>query len=145
MFRPIWGVITLAIMGAAPAVAQTAADRAAIIERLSQADADGDGAITRAELIASRAANFARLERNGDGVLSDADIPVFLQATSAGAQFNLLKTQFDANRDGKITRDELVKGPTVFFDLADANHNNVVTDAELKAAAAAVRAGKGAR
>ena len=128
------------LLVSAPVLAQ---DRAAVLECLAQADLNHDGQITRDELIRSRAANFQRFDRNGDGVLTLDDVPRLLLNTSMGNEFKALLAQFDANRDGKMTRDEFVNGPTVFFDLADGNHNNVVTQAELQAAIAQARAAKG--
>ncbi len=110
------------------------ADRAAIIARMIEADANRDGNVSKAELVAWRTANFARFDRNRDGVLSDADIPSIVRGTSIGAQFDTLKVQFDVDRNGNVTRDEFVNGPTVMFDYADVNHDNILTKAEIAAA-----------
>lgn len=126
-----------------PSVAQATGSRADMIARMDQADSNQDGAITRAELIDWRKANFMRFDRNGDGVLSDSDIPRFVRGTSIGAQFDDLKTQFDINRDGRVTRDEFIGAPTVLFDAADANRDNIVTRAERDAAVANAKASKG--
>ena len=48
-------------------------DTAKAVERLRAADANGDGALTKAEFAAYRAQQFQRLDRNGDGYLTDAD------------------------------------------------------------------------
>lgn len=126
----------LLLLIALPTVAfAQSADRAAIIARMSQADANRDGNVTKGELIAWRTSNFARFDRNRDGVLSDSDIPAFVRGTSIGAQFDALKTQFDVNRDDRVTRDEFVSGPTVMFDYADANRDNILTRAEIDIAA----------
>ncbi len=127
----------------AQSVAQATGSRADMIARMDQADSNQDGAITRAELIDWRKANFMRFDRNGDGVLSDSDIPRFVRGTSIGAQFDDLKTQFDINRDGRVTRDEFIGAPTVLFDAADANRDNIVTRAERDAAVANAKASKG--
>lgn len=127
----------------AQSVAQVTGSRADLIARMDQADSNQDGAITRAELIDWRKANFMRFDRNGDGVLSDSDIPRFVRGTSIGAQFDELKTQFDINRDGRVTRDEFIGAPTVLFDAVDANRDNIVTRAERDAAVATAKASKG--
>jgi Ca2+-binding EF-hand superfamily protein len=138
-------LLLLSLFSALPAagLAQLTASRAELIARMGQADADHDGTITRAELLAWRKANFVRFDRNGDGALSDADVPTFLRGTSIGAQFDQLKAQFDANRDGRVTREEFVGAPTVLFDAADANRDNLLTRAERDAAVAAARATRG--
>lgn len=44
-------------------------------ERLERLDADGDGTVTRDEFLSGVGAHFDELDRNGDGVLSEADRP----------------------------------------------------------------------
>lgn len=122
---------------ATPVMAQRGSG--AMIDQMAKADVNQDGFVTRGELLSARAANFTRFDRNGDGALSDNDIPTFLQRTSMGAQFGTMRGQFDANRDGKVTRDEFVNGPTPVFDAADTNKDNRLTRAEIDAAKAAAR------
>jgi Ca2+-binding EF-hand superfamily protein len=133
----------IAMLSPALAMAQPPANRADMIARMGQADANRDGSVTRPELIEWRKANFTRFDRNRDGAISEADIPTFLRGSSIGAQFDQMRTQFDANRDGRITRDEFVSAPTLAFDLADTNHDNIVTLAEIDAAVALAKAAKG--
>jgi hypothetical protein len=124
------------ILAAIPSVGLAQSpDRAAITARMSEADANGDGMVTKGELIAWRANNFTRFDRNADGAVSDADIPSFVRRTAIGSQFNALKAQFDHNRDSKVTREEFVNGPTLMFDLADADHDNMLTKNEIDTAA----------
>lgn len=129
-------------LAATPASAQSTVDRASIIERMGQADANRDGKVTKAELIAWRTASFTRFDRNGDNILSDADVPAMLRRTAMGSQLDMMKVQFDANRDGRVTRDEFVNGPTTMFNIADANQDNVLTRAEIQSAAQTQRAAR---
>jgi hypothetical protein len=123
----------------ASALAQPAANRADVIARMGEADLNRDGTVTRPELIEWRKVSFTRFDRNRDGAVSDADIPSFLRRSSVGGQFDLLKGQFDANRDGRVTREEFVGAPTAVFDMVDVNRDNVLTRAEIDAAAARAR------
>jgi len=43
--------------------------------------------------------------------------------------------QFDADGDGRVTREEFAKAPTPGFDMADANGDGKVSRAEAQAAA----------
>ncbi|MFM9979044.1 MAG: hypothetical protein ACKVOP_13495 [Sphingomonadaceae bacterium] len=116
----------------APVSAQTG--DGPILNRMIEADTNRDGIITRAEMLAARTANFARFDRNRDTILTDADIPAFLRGSAIGQRFAELRTEFDANRDGKVTRAEFVAGPTPVFDRADVDRDNRLTRAEIDAA-----------
>lgn len=131
----------LCLFVAAPALGQGASN--AMIDRLRGADANHDGVVERAEFIAYRTSSFSRLDRNGNGVLEESDIPTFLRGRGGPIDFAALKAQFDANQDGVISRREFVYGPTPVFDLADANHDGRVTLAELDAAATRARTRRG--
>jgi len=117
---------------AAPAMAQGIADGADMARRILEADADGNGQVTRAEFLAYRGQQFARFDRNGDGFITMDDVPRLL-AGRFEPRVQAMRQQFDANHDGRISRDEFVRGPTPGFDLADANHDNIVSTAEAQA------------
>jgi Ca2+-binding EF-hand superfamily protein len=110
-----------------------------LISRIRGADANRDGTITKPELIAYRAANFGRIDRNNDGYLTDSDIPAFLRGRGGPIDLESLRSQFDANRDGKISRDEFATGPTLVFDRADADRNCQLTTAEINRAIASAQ------
>lgn len=116
-----------------------APNNAALLSQIEGADANRDGNISRQELINFRATNFDRLDRNGDGVLMRSDIPAFAKRINPDIDFDRLILQFDANRDGKVSRSEFVNGPTSVFDAADANADSVLTKAERNAAIKAAR------
>lgn len=130
-------VAALATAAAAPS-ADARVD-AGMINRIAQADADGDGAVTRAELITFRNAQFERMDRNGDGFLSRADAPRFAGRSLPGFDVAGMVEQFDANHDGFVSRAELASGPTPAFDFADRNQDQIVTEAERQTAATAAR------
>jgi Ca2+-binding EF-hand superfamily protein len=127
------------LLAALSAPAFAASPSAAMLGRMEGADANRDGIITKAELIAFRASNFVRLDRDGNGMLTRSDIPAFMARVNSGLDFNSLMQQFDANRDKKVSREEFVRGPTVLFDAADANGDGILTTAERKAAIAAAK------
>lgn len=127
----------LAAMAASLAVVTPAAaqDGSRMLEQMEQADRNGDGAVSPAELLAYRASQFDRLDRNDDGVLDNSDMPRMARIRE---HLEARVAAFDQNGDGRITRSEFANGPTTLFDRADTNGDNVVTKAELTAARAAL-------
>lgn len=105
--------------------------------RLGAADADGDNQVTRAELEALRAEEFAYRDRDGDGAISLVDLSPTRQrlADMAGDNEGRLGrgmlARFDENRDGRVTQAEFANAPTPVFDRLDANEDGVVTGEEI--------------
>lgn len=140
--RPALLLMAACLVFAVPAAAQTNVSAQAI-ERLRQADANHDGLVSRQEFLNYRARQFARLDRNGDGYITNTDMPSALaRRAPAGMSPQELVVQFDANRDGRVSQSEFVNGPTPAFDVVDANNDNVATEAEFNAAAQNVRAAR---
>jgi EF-hand domain pair len=130
---------TLLSVAAATAAIAANPNAAMMLDRMGGADANRDGSVTKSELIAFRASNFSRLDRDGNGVLTKSDIPAMMARLNRNLDINSLIDQFDANGDKKVSRDEFVNGPTVIFDHADTNKDNVLTATERKAAMAKAR------
>lgn len=103
------------------------------VDQLRRADLNQDGAISRAEVTQFRTTQWRRLDRNGDGVFYSDDLPAFARGKWNSERLAAMRAQFDGNRDGRITRQEFVEGPTVAFDLGDANHDGLLTQAEMRA------------
>lgn len=101
---------------------------------LENADADHDGKVTRQEFTNARAEQFAKLDRNGDGVVDDSDA-----GGRAGKRGAALRARLDANGDGKLTKEEFVNGPTPMFEQFDANRDDVLDAQELAAARSAAQ------
>lgn len=136
----VFMVASLALI--APAAAQTNVSSQAI-ERLRQADTNRDGLVSRQEFVNYRAQQFGRLDRNGDGYITNTDLPRALaRRAPAGMSPQELVTQFDANGDGRVSQAEFVNGPTPAFDVVDANNDNLATEAEFDAAAQNARAAR---
>ncbi len=118
-------------------------DTAKAVERLRAADANGDGALTKAEFATYRAQQFQRLDRDGDGYLTDADtqqLKRFASRMPPGMEPGQMIARFDADGDGKVSEAEFANGPTPAFDAVDANGDGVATKAEFEAAAAKAKA-----
>lgn len=118
----------------------------------SQADKDG-GTLSREAFRDSRAAKFARMDRNSDGYLDEADRRDTANAPKANAkngewparrmkgertQRNYKKMdrkdmleRLDADGDGRISKDEFIDGAMPMFDKADTDGNGVLDAKEL--------------
>ena len=134
----------LVIVLAGGAVASPAAARARPdpMEMLEQADANRDGAVSRAEFLAARRSRFAQMDRNGDGYFSMDDVPRIARKR-AGDRIGQLTSSFDANRDGRVSRGEFVDGPTRLFDLGDRDGNGRLEPPEIERMRSAAVARKG--
>lgn len=129
-----FAVLALAVV--TPATIGASAPSSRLIEQLHAADANHDGVVTRAEYAAWRTAQWQRMDRNGDGFFTRDDLPAMLRDRWDSQRIAKLREDFDRNHDGRISRAEFVNGPMPGFDLADTNHDGVVTGAEVEAAKA---------
>lgn len=102
---------------------------------LERADADHDGKVTRQEYINTRAEQFARLDRNGDGFIDDTDSREGADQSQRGQRVAAaMRGRIDANSDGKISKEEFVNAPTMLFDKFDADKNGELDAKELETA-----------
>ena len=108
-----------------------------------RADANADGTLTREEYAAARAEQFATRDRDSDGDLDTADFgeradrPRVSKATAA------MVFQFDADRDGKVSKAEFVDGGLKLFDRADVNKNGALDQKEREDAESSIRKKRG--
>lgn len=120
----------LVVMAASTAQAASRTPGAA----LDKADANHDGYITRDEFKASRAAQFARLDRNDDGVVSLSEFPRLAKSNRSRAQaLKAVISHADRDGDGRVTRAEFVDGPAPLFDRADGDHDGRLSRDEVTA------------
>lgn len=110
------------------------------LKMLQDADANRDGAVTRAEFLSARNRLFDRLDRNNDGFVSQADAGGRIaRRRGGGERLAQLMQAMDADRDGRLGRREFVEGPSL-FDRADRNGDGVVDPREMAQARDAVAA-----
>jgi thiol-disulfide isomerase/thioredoxin len=93
-----------------------------------QFDRDHDGRVTRQELAAS-VADFARLDRNRDDVLTPADFD-FSGSALAPSPGALVFGRIDRDGNGKVTREEI----EAFFEAADEGAQGFLSLADLQEA-----------
>jgi Ca2+-binding EF-hand superfamily protein len=103
------------------------------VQLISEADANGDGAVSWAEVIAMRTQTFARLDRNRDGFISVADRPRGAFGARFDQAFANVKSQFDTNGDNRVSRAEMVDAPSPVFDRGDTNGDRVLSAEEFAA------------
>jgi len=134
-FRSILAVATL--ICATAVSAQGREGPGAIFDR---ADKNGDGVVARDEFLTSRAEQFASRDRNGDGVIDNKDVGERAAARPRLSQaMTAMVTQFDTDKDGKVSKTEFVDGGAKLFDRADADANGSLDAKELEAAKTALR------
>jgi Ca2+-binding EF-hand superfamily protein len=97
--------------------------------RFAEVDTNKDGKVSLAELTASRESWLTQVDTNKDGVATQAEIEA---SFAARRQEHAQKTfsREDANKDGRLTRDES-RIPSAWFERADANKDGALTLAEL--------------
>jgi hypothetical protein len=101
-------------------------------DRIAEADANGDGNISWQEMMDMRAATFTRLDRNKDGFVDANDSPRGPLKARFDEALAQLKTS-DANRDGRISKNEMLNAPAPMFENGDTNGDKVLSAAELSA------------
>lgn len=104
---------------------------------LAGADANHDGAVSRAEFDASRGARFVRMDANRDGALDASERPQWGARAGNGQDAGGAPMRGDANGDNLLSRAEYDAQAARMFARMDANHDGVVSAAELQAMAQA--------
>ncbi|WP_416914225.1 EF-hand domain-containing protein [Seohaeicola sp.] len=127
-------LFTTVLLAAGPVSAQSAEPIRQVLADFDRIDADEDSVISIVEYRDLQIARWPRIDRNGDGYLTDDDFPRFAAARARRLLAEV--TDLDANGDGRISRDEFVNGPAPLFRQADRNDDGVMTRTELEAAAA---------
>ncbi len=122
------GALTISV---APAAAKKS-DRDPA-EVLAEADQNGDGTITWAEVVTMREGLFARIDRNGDGYADDRDRPRGAFGRRYDEKLTELRSRFDVNSDGRISHAEFVDAPSPAFEAGDFDGDNALSPDEMAA------------
>jgi Ca2+-binding EF-hand superfamily protein len=138
MFRTLTAAVLLSLLSASSMAQMMRQGGEGMFER---ADANNDGSVTKDELIAARGQQFAKFDRNSDGYLDSNDVPKRLaERRKQNGGGEMQGGQFDTDGDGKVSKEEFINGPTLIFDRADTDKNNVLDAKELAAAKEAAKA-----
>jgi EF hand len=120
-----------ALIGGCVAALLAAPTVAAPREGRPNPDANGDGLVTRAEVEASVAARFAKMDVNQDGKLDQTDREA-ARAKRGGEKRGMARA--DTNNDGAISAAEMRAVALARFDRADADKDGQLTADERAAA-----------
>lgn len=102
-----------------------------------QADTNGDGALSKEEMSAARMKRLENADADKDGFVSAGELTEHHIAQIRANQdkhFTRFAERFDANKDGKVSMDEIKKFDPPYFAKADANGDGKLTQDEMKAA-----------
>lgn len=106
-------------------------------ERFDKIDLNRDGKVTLLEMQTVSRERFKKADSNRDGFITTEEVlelmPFFVRGQARQPVADYLKKQ-DSNRDGKVTLDEVQKHAALRFKRLDSNKDNVLTEAEFKAA-----------
>jgi hypothetical protein len=97
-------------------------------------DTNKDGVVTKAEFDAGRVTRFTAMDANKDGVLTAAEMTAGRPARPAGApapQGDQMMLRADANKDGKISKDEFAATGARQWAQMDANKDGKIDQKEL--------------
>jgi Ca2+-binding EF-hand superfamily protein len=102
-------------------------------------DKDGDGKVALADLPEKMKSHLAQADANGDGVLTRDELAQAHQAMRAEREKKHAErfAEADKNHDGALSADEVPAPRWEHIQVADANGDGKVTAAELDAAMAA--------
>lgn len=113
--------------------APTTTDLRALLQG-EEADADGDGLLSRAEFRTRRAAAFPSLDTDGSGKLSQSEFVAAIAPVKGKFVAKMGFSRADANGDGRVDLAEWNALPTEGFDRADQNRDGVLDASEREAA-----------
>ena len=112
-----WAAI--ALTAAVPALALAAGPGFPRSEKyFKQLDADANGKLSLAEINARAEKRILRMDRDDDGTVSGAEIEAWLKQGMEKRR-DFLLADYDTNRDGVISRDELSAVVSIEFGKAD--------------------------
>lgn len=100
------------------------------LRRLRWADANGDGKVTLEQFTARRERRFVELNADSDGELLLEELFKPMQV-GADHKARRIMTRYDADGDGKITKDAFIKPAPRRFATRDFNGDGKISEDEL--------------
>lgn len=100
------------------------------LKRIKKLDTNGDGSVTLEEFLKPREERFAKLDTEGKGSLS-AEQLVARQQAELDYKIRRILKRYDAEAEGRITREKFEKPARERFAERDFNGDGVISDDEL--------------
>lgn len=143
----ILGLAVLPML-AAPVFAKGGGDRDHRAGFMSEADTNGDGALSAEEIEAHRAAVFAAADTDGNGSLSAEEMQASQERQNDERRARGMAKRIEAldtNGDGELSLEEMSKEnrQAAMFKRLDTNEDGVISEEELAAMKKGRHGGKG--
>jgi Ca2+-binding EF-hand superfamily protein len=134
MSKPIFKAVTVCFLaGSLAGLAHAAGPGFPRSEKsFTYFDGDKDGKLSLAELAPRAEKRLFRLDQNADGSVGKDEIEIWLQKGLERRRDSML-ADYDANRDGAITREELTAFLNAEFGKADKDGDGAVNLEESRA------------
>jgi Ca2+-binding EF-hand superfamily protein len=113
-----------------PEATQASPDQPRRMGRLARLDTNNDGAIDQQEF--ATAQNLKDADANGDGTLSKEELVAMIQKRQAERQAERMTRRLDVNGDGTVTIAEIEKQRGERFALMDRNDDGKLEANELR-------------
>lgn len=121
---------TPATPNATPQANRSETDQPKLRGRLARLDANNDGAVDQQEF--ATAQNLKDADTNGDGELSKDELVTMIQKRQAERAAERMTRRLDIDGDGKVTIAEIEKNRTERFALMDRNDDGKLEGNELR-------------
>jgi Ca2+-binding EF-hand superfamily protein len=117
---------------------------ASLFVTAASAQALPDRPITRAEVVAAAKAQFQKIDANHDGIVTREEFDAYRQKQAAAGgddnPFTHVGSHWfdhaDPDGTGRVTLDQAEQHPLKLFDMADMNHDGVISPTEARMAMA---------
>ncbi len=94
-------------------------------------DTDGDGMITKAEYFAFIEQRFEKMDLNGDGTVTKDELYAGRFYTYLPELALAVFRDSDTNKNGQITKNEMVKSEKIRFAQMDQNSDDMLSKSEF--------------
>jgi hypothetical protein len=100
-----------------------------------QMDSNADGAVSKQEYLARRAAKFKEADANGDGKLTQGELEAAIIKRITERVKDRMKDRFarlETDKDGAISEDEMTARAEHRFEKKDHDHDHQITPGEMR-------------